>query len=600
MTTETVEDGQHSHQSSLSSNPLIKLNNDQDNNEEKENSNQRSDSNARLNDETEEKSSSSLSRDGYKCYFIYYIKAIFSCLSLPIAALFESLDSTLGMFMAGLVFSEAVNIHSFYWSLGIAGFFGLLIWYYTYKLLAIKQQEEKSNAKKIKITCLINLLFLLTASAAGFDAFAVFSQQAIEHWNSSKFIAIVFLACGIFSLVCRFSKYYLSDLGIQISNPEKLTLISWFTHTRKYIRKSLQKAVFEYFAFGESIAHLLVFYIVYSDLVKPYLMNFPVLAWLFIVAGVMISILGMIAQYLIILSADSGWAAQTLDKKKAGTSKQIDNRFGMFGQLLFGFLAYTTLSCCNSSKTAFKRLRIQIKNSKIITQGGFMGGGSIILASIICTGLSTTKVEGSIPSISSIPAWAVALSVFLIGYIGGVYLGHRQWKAKNDAGDEVDELMLRFVKNFDWETDDVDFECIKHRIEKKLPPIWIATPQKHAPEKFLSKKTFFYSFLAFLFGAIMGSAYAIDHFYSSYNKIILNEKFYTFLMIGAGSFGGSFMVVVLIILAFGKKELLYKGELMNNINNDSSTTNDSEKSNSMNDCLEQSDNKKNIEYIKIT
>jgi hypothetical protein len=493
-----------------------------------------------------------------------FFKALFSYLSLPVAALFESLDSTLGMFMAGIVFSEAVNVHSFYWSLGIAGFFGVLIWYYTYKLLAIKEQEEnKKNVDKLKITCMANFFFALTAIAAGLDACAAFSQQTVQRWNSSKFIASAFLMLGVLSLICRAAKYYISDLGTQISDPKKLTFIHWFTEKSKCIRKPLQGAVFQLFPFGEAVAHLLAAYIIYSDLIQPYFSGNPGLAWTLGVMGVLIGCLAFFAQYVIICAADLDWAAQTLEKKKGGVSNQIDNRFGMIGQILLGCAAYTTLLFCNSSKIAFKRLRRQIKYSKILGQGVFVGAGCLLLVSIICTGLSTSDVAGSIPGITihhtPIAAWGVALGVFMLGYIPGVFLGFRQWKAKNDAGDEVDCFIERFVRNYHWEIDDLGREYTQKR--DALPRLWIAVDQNRQSERLCKRlcnkknqKVFVFSFLL---GAALGVGYSIETLDPHFNKLIVNAKLYGFAAIG----GSSFMLVAAIIIAFGRKELLYKGEL---------------------------------------
>jgi len=493
-----------------------------------------------------------------------FFKAIFSYLSLPTAALFESLDSTLGMFMAGIVFSEAVNVHSFYWSLGIAGFFGVLIWFYTYKLLSIKEQEEKKlNVNKLNITCMANFFFSLTAIAAGLDACAAFSQQTVQHWKSSKFIASFFLMLGVLSLICRAAKYYISDLGTQISNPEKLTFIRWFTEKSKCIRKPLQGAVFQLFPLGEALAHLLAAYIIYSDLIQPYFSGNPALAWTLGLIGALIGCLAFFAQYVIICAADLDWAARTLEKKKEGVSKQIDNRFGMVGQILLGCAAYTTFLFCKSSEIAFKRLKRQIKYSKILGQGVFVGAGCLLLVSIICTGLSTSEVAGSIPKITihntTISAWGVALGVFMLGYIPGVFLGYRQWKAKNDAGDEVDCFITRFVKNYHWETDDLDEKHIQQREER--PRLWIAVDQKRQSEslckRFCNKKNQKIFVSLFLFGAILGVGYSIETINLPFNKIIVNPALYGFVAIG----GAGFMMAAFIIVAFGRKELLNKGEL---------------------------------------
>jgi len=147
----------------------------------------------------------------------------------------------------------------------------------------------------------------------------------------------------------------------------------------------------------------------------------------------------------------------------------------------------------------------------------------------------------------------------MLGYIPGVFLGYRQWKAKNDAGDEVDCFITRFVKNYHWETDDLDEKHIQQREER--PRLWIAVDQKRQSEslckRFCNKKNQKIFVSLFLFGAILGVGYSIETINLPFNKIIVNPALYGFVAIG----GAGFMMAAFIIVAFGRKELLNKGEL---------------------------------------
>jgi hypothetical protein len=486
------------------------------------------------------------------------------------AAAFESLDSTLGIFMAGAVFSEAIRVHSVYGSLGFASFCGVFILWYTYRLLVQKHQEEKGEqAKKIDLSFLSKVFLVCTTMAAGLDAGAALFQQTVERWKTSLLFALGFAALSVLSLVCRSAKYYISDLGTQVSDPNELIGIRKYTKQKSRLGQTLRYSVFQLFPFGEAVAHLLAAYILYSDFIKPYLFTNPpflhanILSGSLLSAGVIIGCFAFFAQYVIICAADLDWAAKTLDKNKENTSQKIDNRFGLIGQLLLGgtILIYKCLPFCKSSEDVFKHLRRQIKWFKILGQGVFVGAGFLLLASIVWSGLSVTQVEGSITSITikntTIPAWTVAMGIFAFGYIAGVYLGWRQWKAKN-ANHEVDCFIENFSKKYFPSSNDdvVDQTPHQKRTSKGLPLTWIengpARSRKSFSQNISSNRKNIFVF--FCLGTIIGGGYATEKLQTSFEKILTSGTFYEYVIIG----GISFTALSLLIIGVGRREMLHK------------------------------------------
>ena len=297
--------------------------------------------------------------------------------SLVLGALAEGIPSTLGIFMFGAVIADYLHAGptAIWVCLGAAVLFGLLIFGFTYRLLSIKHQEEEKPGHRIQEQeedqeedqeegqnrqilkqIVFMLLYCVTAFSAGLDAGAAFGQQAITK-HSFLFIT-AFAVLGTFSFFCRCAKYYISDIGTQVQNPENDLFHQPYSKNSK-----TRKAVFQVFSFGESMAHFLAAYIVYSDFISPYLLqgqfknlfhfNFIQLChWIFsefpagggigqasymhyvalslLGLSVTIGILACIAQYVIICASDLDWAASTLNKN----AQKEDNRFGIIGKIL--------------------------------------------------------------------------------------------------------------------------------------------------------------------------------------------------------------------------------------------------------------------------
>ena len=487
---------------------------------------------------------------------------------IGIAASLESITSTLGIFMMFAVPAELAQLGmpGLYGCLGIALIFGAFICFYTYKLLKRKEEEranrtvENNDAR----TTTTVLALLVTTIAAGLDAASALIQNGVS--SSTIAISTLCFLLAALSFLCRASKYYFSDLGTQVSRKDLIYMDSTFENEESTIGAIVRFLVFQLFAIGEALAHFLAGYILYTDLISPYLIHsnilhvssyglnvstlFNVISLFLIVASIYVCAFALFSQYCIICGADSEWAALTLDgENQNGISSKIDNRFGAVGRFLFWLFAKRVLKSETAQK-AYERLKKQIEKYKKWGQGFLVGAAGILLVSIVATRMTTTEVSGSLNNVSGKWGWVIAIAVFVTGFIGGYFLGRKQFKAK-DANHEMDLICAGYViNNKNWskkqtetlyrliaqwkaertkeeEPDDSDIE------HKKLPPhTWITKQQgkrnsKHNEKAIIGTYIFF-----ILSGAGLGLGYAIETVGTS-NNMLHEWKFYAYTLGGA-------------------------------------------------------------------